>query len=119
MLRAFLFKGKDKQELIGQVVNILVWKRMLGPPFLRAGCDRKKETYSGIDMGKKNDLCTKSCPSIECLSDCEQDRVSPMLQSLGDTHNTLTLSTIRSCIERLAHGRECVGETTRALAVDT
>lgn len=53
MLRAFLFKGKDKHELIGQVVNILVWKRMLVPPFLRAGCDRKKETYSGIDMGKK------------------------------------------------------------------
>lgn len=53
MCRAFLFKGKDKHELTGHVVNILVWSRMLGPPFLRAGSDRKKETYSGIDMEKQ------------------------------------------------------------------
>lgn len=53
MCRAFLFKGKDKHELTGHVVNILVWSRTLGPPFLRAGSDRKKETYSGIDREKQ------------------------------------------------------------------
>lgn len=52
MFRAFLFR-QGKHQLTEHVINILVWNRMSGPPFLKAGFDRKEEGYSGIDRRKK------------------------------------------------------------------
>lgn len=69
MFKAFQFR-QGKHQLTELVINILVWNRMSGPPFLKAGFDRKEEGYSGIDRRKKNDLSAKFCPTIQELSDC-------------------------------------------------
>lgn len=44
------------------------------------------------------------------LSSCEQDCVSPVLQSLGDTHNTLALYIIRSCTKGWLTGGSVGGD---------